>query len=189
MNVVKQVRHRPFFIKLFNWEYWSFTAVYIWIYPIWIVLCIRARSFFFFAAANPSIKNGGFLSESKKDIAAIIPPQYHPKTVFFTLPSNAGIVLKELAQAGLEFPLIGKPNVGGRGRGVKALRDEQDVRTYVQNTSMDFHIQEFISYKNEVGIFYYRMPGSEKGVISGIVKKEFRSHQADAVTDPRIDLV
>ena len=173
MNVVQRILHRPFFIKLFNWEYWSFPAVYIWIYPIWAFLCLRARSLFFFAAANPTIKNGGFLSESKKDIAAIIPPEYQPKTIFFTLPCNGQMVLQDLQRAGLQFPLIGKPNVGGRGRGVKALRDEADVLYYVQHAFMDFHIQEFVPWKNEVGIFYCRYPDQPRGKVTGIVRKEF----------------
>src|ERR1700754_1653686 len=101
MNAAQRFFHRPFFIRLFNWEYWSFTAVYILIYPIWIYLALRARSFFFFAAANPSIKNGGFLCESKKDIIAILPPDKHPKSVFFNLPVTAETVLAELQRAGV----------------------------------------------------------------------------------------
>ncbi|HET6999789.1 MAG TPA: hypothetical protein VFI33_00685, partial [Puia sp.] len=47
------------------------------------------------------------------------------------------------------------------------------VRSYVSSVSIDFHVQEFISYENEAGIFYYRFPGQTKGKISGIVHKEF----------------
>ena len=93
-------------------------------------MCLRARSFFFFAASNPAIENGGFLNESKKDIYAIMPPGLSPKTSFFSLPANADFVLDQLRRDGLTFPLIGKPNIGGRGRGVKALKDEADVRAY-----------------------------------------------------------
>ncbi|WP_315815824.1 hypothetical protein [Paraflavitalea speifideaquila] len=82
MNVFQRILHRPFFIRLLNWEYWSFTPVYIWLYPVWFFICLRARSLFFFAAANPRIKNGGFLNESKEDVVALIPQQHHPKTAF-----------------------------------------------------------------------------------------------------------
>ena len=175
MNSIQRILHRPFFIKLFNWEYWSFGTVYVLLYPIWIFLCLRARSFFFFAASNPSIENGGFLNESKKDIYAIMPPHLSPKTAFFSLPANADIVIEQLKMQGLQFPLIGKPDIGGRGRGVKALKDEADVKAYVQNAFLDFHIQEFVAFKNEVGIFYCRLPDQSKGTITGIVKKEFLS--------------
>ena len=185
MNLIDRILHRPFFIRLFNWEYWSFGTVYTCLYPIWIILCLRARSFFFFAASNPSIKNGGFLSESKKDIYAIMPRHLSPKTAFFSLPSNSDFVIEQLSRQGLSFPLIGKPNIGGRGRGVKALRDESDVRGYVQNAFLDFHIQEFVPYKQEVGIFYHRMPGDEKGKLTGIVRKEFLSVTGDGKTTIR----
>jgi hypothetical protein len=175
MNSIQRILHRPFFIKLFNWEYWSFSTVYALLYPIWILLCLRARSFFFFAASNPSIENGGFLNESKKDIHAIMPLNLSPKTAFFSLPANPEIVIEELKRQGLKFPLIGKPDIGGRGRGVKALKDEEDVKAYVRNAFLDFHIQEFVAFKNEVGIFYYRFPNQPVGTITGIVKKEFLS--------------
>ena len=173
MNFIQRFLHRPFFIRLFNWEYWSFAAVYTWIYPIFILICIRSRSFFFYAAANPKIQNGGFLNESKKDIHALVPEELQPKTNFFKIPANADLVLQELNRNGLAFPLIGKPDVGGRGRGIKVLKEEQDVRNYVSNAFLDFHIQEFVPYKKEIGIFYYRNPGEPKGTLTGIVRKEF----------------
>lgn len=179
MNSIQRILHRPFFIKLFNWEYWSFTTVYFCIYPVWIFLCLRARSLFFFSASNPTIKNGGFLCESKKDIIAIIPPQHHPPTVFFSIPSNGEIVLRDLQRANLQFPLIGKPNIGGRGRGVKVLRHENDVINYARTAYMDFHIQEFVPWKNEAGIFYIRYPDQENGIVTGIVGKEFLSVTGD----------
>lgn len=179
MNVFQRILHRPFFIKLFNWEYWSFTAVYLWLYPFWILICLRSRSFFFFAASNPRIKNGGFLNESKQDLEALIPDQYHPKTVFFSIPANGDIVMNQLKRQGLSFPLIGKPNVGGRGRGVKVLKEETDVKDYVAHAYLDFHIQEYVPWKNEIGVFYYRYPGESTGVVSGIVKKEFLSVTGD----------
>ena len=185
MNWFQNQLNRPFLIKLLHWEYWSFHAVYLPIYIIWIGLCLRARSFFFFAAANPQIKNGGFLNESKKDICSLIPPEFYPRTAFFSLPANADMVLLELQNQGLGFPLIGKPDVGGRGRGVMALRDENDVRDYVKNAFLDFHIQEFVAFKNEVGIFYYRYPGQNQGHLSGIVRKEFLRVIGDGKTSVR----
>jgi hypothetical protein len=185
MNIIQRIFHRPFFIRLFHWEYWSFVAVYWWIYPVWILICLRARSFFFFAASNPSIRNGGFIGESKKEIVSIIPPDKHPKTVFFNLPVDADTVLSELRRAALQFPLIGKPNIGGRGRGVKTLHNDNEVREYARKAPLDFHIQEFVPYKEEAGIFYYRYPDQQRGTISGIVRKEFLSVTGDGKSSTR----
>lgn len=185
MNFFQGLFHRPFFIRLFNWEYWSFAAVYTWIYPIWFLLCLRARSLFFFAAANPRIRNGGFLNESKKEMVPMIPSAWHPRTAFFSLPGNADHVLSELNQKGLNYPLMGKPDVGGRGRGVKVLTCDEDVRAYVQTAFLDFHIQEYVPYKNEVGIFYCRYPNQKRGCITGIVEKEFMSVTGDGQSSIR----
>jgi hypothetical protein len=76
-------------------------------------------------------------------------------------------------------PLIGKPNIGGRGRGVKVLRDEEDVISYARTAYLDFHIQEFVPWKNEAGIFYVRYPDQPNGMITGIVGKEFLSVTGD----------
>ncbi len=184
MNSIRGWKNKPFWIRLFHWEYWSFHTVYLPIYPVFILLCLRARSFFFYAAANPKIKNGGFLAESKKDIYALIPPQYQPKTLFFSAHSHPGHVLELLETGGFQFPLIGKPDIGGRGRGVKKLEDSNAVRDYVLHSLVDFHIQEFVPYENEAGIFYYRMPDGE-GQISGIVHKEFLKVTGNGVENIR----
>lgn len=182
MNAVKRLLRRPFFIKLFNWEYWSFGMIYSGIYPVWLFLCLRARSFFFFSASNPAIKNGGFLSESKRDIHDIMPENLYPPTIHFDADADADAVLKELITKGFTFPLIGKPDTGGRGRGVKILNNREDVKVYVQHTFVDFHIQKFIPLKNEVGIFYYRFPGDSNGHLSGIVRKEFLTISGDGIS-------
>jgi hypothetical protein len=153
--------------------------VYSPIYIVWLALCLRARSLFFFAAANPRIQNGGFLNESKKDVAALIPLELQPKTIFFAALTDADQVLRQLELQGFTYPLVGKPDIGGRGRGVKILVSPSEVRSYARQALLDFHIQEFVSYPREVGIFYYRYPGQARGQLSGIVRKEFLRVRGD----------
>src|SRR5262245_46221465 len=101
MTWLSRLGRLPFFIRLFHWEYWSFGVVYAPVYLSWLWFALRARSFFFFAASNPGIQNGGFLSESKKDIHPLIPPEYLPRSVFFSIPSNPDLVLAEVMNKGL----------------------------------------------------------------------------------------
>lgn len=182
MNGLQRLLRRPFFIRLLHWEYWSFGAVYGWIYPIWVLLSIRARSFFFFAASNPGILNGGFLCESKKDIHAIMETHLYPPTIHFTGGTGSDEVIKQLKENGFTYPLIGKPDTGGRGRGVKLIESDNECAAYVDKAPVDFHIQQFIPYRNEVGIFYYRWPGDNTGRISGIVRKEFLTVVGDGLS-------
>jgi hypothetical protein len=181
MKGIRYWKNKPFWIRLFHWEYWSFGAIYTPIYPIFILLCLRARSFFFFAAANPGIRNGGFLGESKKEIFDLIPPLLQPRTIFFPHGTESAKVQEMLQEKGFKFPMIGKPDIGARGRGIKKLDDTAALIKYVSTAPLDFHIQEYISYENELGIFYYRFPDQGKGNISGIVRKEFLKVYGDGI--------
>ena len=70
--------------KLMHWEYWNTNVIYFPIFFYWVYLSFKARSLGFFNASNPSIKNGGFALESKKDIYNLLPKKYYPQTLYFT---------------------------------------------------------------------------------------------------------
>lgn len=180
---MKRILHHPFFIKLFHWEYWPFHVVYGPIYLYWFWLCAKARSFFFFNTSNPSIINGGFLMESKKEIYELIPMQYYPPTLLFKAGSNSKIVLAAVNENKLRFPLVGKPDIGMQGKGVKKLSSSAELIEYASQSKVDYLVQEFVPYQKEIGIFYYRYPGEAKGHISGIVEKEFLAVIGDGVSD------
>ncbi|HYE56041.1 MAG TPA: hypothetical protein VD996_14425 [Chitinophagaceae bacterium] len=174
--------HKPFFIRLLHWEYWSFNTVYIWIYPIWFLLCLRVRSLFFFSASNPTIENGGFLMESKKKIYDIMPEGSYPRTILVKPGETEPAILEKIEAGGFEFPLIVKPDIGGKGRGVKKVNDAAALVSYVRKFPFDMLVQEYVPYEEEVGIFYYRYPDEPKGHISGIVGKHFLKVKGDGAS-------
>ena len=88
---MKRILYQPFFIRLFNWEYWPFNVVYGPLFLYWFFLSLKARSFFFFNTSNPTIKNGGFLMESKKEVYDLIPFEYYPATLLFKASSFDGM--------------------------------------------------------------------------------------------------
>lgn len=173
--MLKKIFYTPFFIKLCNWEFWPFNAVYGPIYFFWILLGLRARSFFFFNTSNPNIQHGGFLLESKHEIYLNMPKEFFPKTFFFKHGTSPESVIEKIIRENLNMPLIGKPDIGLRGIRVQKIQTEKELRTYVQSIPADYLIQECIPYDKEAGIFYYRYPNKQKGIISGIVSKEMLS--------------
>ena len=177
--MLKKILDKPFFIKLFHWEYWPFHLVYTPVYFYWLWLGIRARSFFFFSTSNPTIKNGGFLLESKKEIYDLMPQQYYPATLFFRANTLFRDVFLEIKNNNLQYPLIGKPDIGMQGKAVKKIENDDELMGYLAASKVDFLIQEFVPYENEVGIFYYRFPNEVNGKISGIVQKEFLAVTGD----------
>jgi hypothetical protein len=179
MNPLQRILHKPFFIKLLHWEYWSMTVVYAPIYPIFLWLGIRCGWKYFFPAANPHIRYGGFLMESKKEIYDQLPDGLYPKTILVNPGTNASDIAEEIKSKHLHYPLIAKPDIGMRGLAAKKIESENELRDCVSCFNIDFLIQEFVPYENEAGIFYYRYPGQRNGFISGIVGKEFLNITGD----------
>ena len=159
--------------RLFHWEYWAMPFVYYPIMPVWFYFALRAKSFFFFNAANPSIKNGGMAMESKKDIYDLIPPEYIPETVSFYYDTPLDVVLSMAAIHQINFPFIIKPDIGLKGLGVQIVKNEFELAEYLKKSTDNFLIQQLIKFPFEVGIFYCRIPGESKGKITGIVYKDF----------------
>ncbi len=182
MNWLNRIIYRPFFVRLMHWEYWPFNAVYIWLYPVWLYYCLRARSLFFFSASNPGFENGGFLMESKKKIYDSMPRDLYPKTIL-ALPTDSDeeIIAKVKAEE-ISFPLIAKPDIGGRGRGVKKIDCASDLIDYLRKFPFAMLVQEWVDYHQEIGIFYYRYPGQPQGRISGIVGKKFLLLKGDGIS-------
>lgn len=173
---------RRFRIRLWHWEYWPFQVIYAPVLLYHLYLSLKARSLFFFSAANPSIESGGMLGESKIDILNKIADQFKPKTLFFGKQVSADEVLNQLVMAGFWFPIIAKPNQGERGWRVEKLTTETDLHNYLLDNHMDLIVQEYVDEPIELGVFYYRMPGAQTGTISSLVQKEFLSVTGDGIS-------
>jgi hypothetical protein len=81
----------------------------------------------------------------------------------------------------LGFPLIIKPNVGQRGRGVTVLRDVQQARAMIELVPEDVLVQGYAAGE-EFGVFAYRYPGQRDVTIYSITHKCFPSVTGDGVT-------
>ena len=164
---------RLFFHKLFHWEYWPFQIVYIPIYFLWGYYALKARTIFFFNACNPTMKNGGFVMDSKIEIYDLIPQQYYPITKFVKEKTAYSEVEDLLENSKIKLPFIVKPDIGLRGSAVKKITSLDELKTYHNKANFDYLLQDLISFENEVGIFYVRFPKEKHGRITGIVAKEF----------------
>ena len=165
--------YKLLFHKITHWEYWPFQVVYIPIYFQWIYYALKAKSLFFFNASNPTIKNGGFIMESKKAIYDLIPQQFYPITTLIKEGTSVEEIENRIKEVGIKYPLIAKPDIGLRGSGVKKIETIDDLVHYASKANFDFIVQDLIPFPNEVGIFYVRYPHQKTGKITGIVSKEF----------------
>ena len=168
--------------RLTHWEYWPLRAIYYPLFPVWLFFSLKARSFFFFNAANPSMKNGGMAMESKMEIYKKIPAEFIPKTVLIPLKSSFKSVLGTMAEAQIPFPCIAKPDIGMKAFGVEKIQNKEELHNYLKKSHTDFLVQEFIPYTKEVGVFFIRQPDQPKGGVTGIVAKEFLSVVGDGTS-------
>lgn len=173
---------KTFYIKLRSWEYWPMWVVYFPLGFYYTYLALRARSFFFFSASNPTIETGGMFFESKWSIFKLMPTNYYPATILIEPKTELAVIEARLIAANIQFPIIAKPDRGERGWCVKKLHNIQALAKYKSETPVPFLIQSYVDYPIELSVFYYRHPNSTKGTITSVTYKKLLSVIGDGVT-------
>ncbi len=111
--------------------------------------------------------------ESKFEIDKIVPLKYRPLSIYFEPNTDINIIQQQIQQQQFIFPLIIKPDIGGKGIGVKKVNTVAELTNAINHFAVPFIIQPFLTYPNEIGLFFVKIPGEEYGKITGIVRKEF----------------
>lgn len=159
--------------KLTHWEAWDWRVKYILIAPAWLWFCLRARSFWFFTTANPTLTFGGFDGESKSEMYSQLPPRTVPKTIYASPAEDLHQVLSDLKTRGLSFPLAAKPDVGKMGLMFRRIGSEAELKAYHEKIGCCYILQEWVGLPLEVSVFYYRYPHSKRGTITGFIRKDY----------------
>jgi hypothetical protein len=161
---------RRFWLRLTQYEYWHWLSLYILILPYLLWLSIRAKSFRYFLQINPGFDRGGFQHYSKKAVLDLIPEMYKPQTFLVGATDDFFNMIEKTA---LPFPIIAKPDMGERGKGVVKLNSLEEARYFSKSIDCKYIIQNFIDYPIEIGVFYSRLPSEQKGKVSSVTLKEF----------------
>lgn len=140
---------------------------------------IKIRKLFYFTATNPGIWSGGMGIESKFETLQLIPEQYKPESILIKKNSGQEYILNAVKNSSLSYPIICKPDIGFRGLLVKKINSEEELLAYLKKFPINFILQEFIPYEEELGVFYHRLPGGN-GQVSSITTKEFLHVIGDA---------
>jgi hypothetical protein len=170
---------RKWWYKLVHWEFWSFNAIYLPVLPYFFWLGAKARSIFFFNASNPTIYSGGMMMESKWSIYQQMPGYCYPKTVFVSIDDTTDAIRQKALEIG--YPLIVKPDIGAKGRGVVLINNEAELTGYHNSIPVDYLLQQKVDWPLEIGVFYVRQPGHKRGRVTGIVEKKFPCIVGDGV--------
>lgn len=159
--------------RLMRWEFWPWRIVYFPVAIYWFFLAIRARGWVFFSAANPCMRFGGLIAYSKSDVTKFVPEAYLPKSVFLDTSVLETQLIKVLEEKEMVLPLIIKPDMGERGKGVKVLRTMEELSSSISKLKEPMLLQTYEDLTMELGVMYVRNPDHEKGQITSIVLKDF----------------
>jgi hypothetical protein len=173
---------RGVWFQITHWETWDWRLKYIFIGPAWLWYCLRARSFWFFTASNPSLTFGGFEGETKKEMYDQLPPGSYPKSVYVSHTWSFQEVEKLFSAHQFEFPFVVKPDVGKMGFMFRRINNLAELKSYHEKITIDYILQELICHPLEVSVFYYRFPHEQKGNITGFLKKEFLEVTGDGTS-------
>ncbi|TVR08396.1 MAG: ATP-grasp domain-containing protein [Salinarimonadaceae bacterium] len=147
---------------------------------MWCALALRHGGPTVPTAANPAMEAGGLWGESKSQCLSLFGPLARkwlaPWIVVERRHGDAfddarvAEVCAALAQAGVAFPLVTKPDRGYQGWGVKLAHSPADLAEYLAALPQGagLMLQAYVAYQGEAGVFYVRRPGEARGRIASM---------------------
>ena len=118
-------------------EFWPPWLFYFPVGLYWLWLGLKHRGLMLPTAVNPSIYSSGMVGESKSQILGLVPEPHRRWVAPYTEVVRPGPEatdeqlerrgLERMNAAGLEFPVVAKPDIGQRGTGVRLVKDAPPV--------------------------------------------------------------
>ena len=80
-----------------------------------------------------------------------------------------------MAESGLSYPIIVKPDIGSCGYGVRLARNGDELAAYLEQFPRDQQVmmQQYLPWAGEAGVFYVRRPGEARGRILSLGLRYF----------------
>ncbi len=149
----------------------------------WIGLGLRHRSLTLPTAANPSIFTGGMWGETKSSYFGDVGVGERRWIADYVLVErHADAVADDLAKAscaaadaGLDYPLIAKPDIGWHGHGVRRIDNDAELARYIAQfpQSSTLMLQRYVPHAGEAAVLYGRLPGEASGRILSLTFRYF----------------
>lgn len=156
---------------ILNWRNWHYHVKYVIAGPAWLWYIIKSSSVWFFTAADPTLTFGGMEGEGKEEMYNQLPAGSYPTTIYID-PKEDFSLVKEKIETSFPFPFIVKPDIGMMGFMFRKISNITQLKAYHKAMSTKYIIQDLIEYSLEVSVMYHRIPGEEKGKITGFISKE-----------------
>jgi hypothetical protein len=136
----------------------------------WFYLGARYRSLTLPSCLNPRIETGGLAGESKSACLAQIGAAFAPWVATWCRVASGEDAEAARVAAGLEFPLIAKPDIGWCGYGVRRVENDAALADYAAGVPEGGAaiLQRLMTAPNEAGLLYVRRPGGAHGTLAAM---------------------
>lgn len=162
-------------------EFWPMWLMYLPVVLQWLVLAVRYRSLTLPLIANPAIPLSGMVGVAKSTVFEVAGPMARQWILPWALykvkaensEQNGMAAENSMHAAGLNYPVVGKPDIGCRGAGVKLLQDRKALQAYVAAypPGAVVQFQQLSEWDAEVGAFYVRHPDAQCGELTSLTLK------------------
>jgi hypothetical protein len=146
----------------------------------WCWLGLRHGSVTLPSSADPGVTAGGLVGEGKREYFEAMGTLARAATADYiaveAVPGlDAAQVERQLATAGLRFPVVAKPDLGWCGYGVRRLDDGAALARYLDAFpgGETLLLQRYLPEPGEAGLFYMREPQAARGELIGILLRGF----------------
>lgn len=156
----------------------SDAVFYILPAAMWTVLSLRYLSATLPTVANPKMEVGGLWGERKSQdlslfggrAARLVAPYVAVRLEGDQSGADLELSLSAMEGAGLDFPIVVKPDRGYQGWGVRRVDDREELRDYLGNVlpGTGLLLQKFVAHDGEAGVFYIRHPQDERGRVASM---------------------
>ncbi len=148
----------------------------------WIWLGMRYRSITLPSSANPGITSGGMVGDGKLEYFARMGATARATTAdYIGVDNTRGLecdaLITRMNDAGLQFPVVAKPDLGWCGYGVRLLASPCELDDYLRRFPQGetFLLQRYLPEPGEAGLFYVREPDTAAGRLIGILLRHYPS--------------
>ena len=162
-------------------EFWPAWLMYVPVVVQWLGLAVYYRSLSLPLIANPNIVSAGMVGFSKSGVLAQAQSPAQEWILLWvthtltkdSVSSQVGHLIQLMADNGLSFPVVGKPDMGCRGVGIKLINGESELHDYVAHylVGSTLMLQRLADWEPEAGIFYVKYPNETKGRITSMALK------------------
>lgn len=146
----------------------------------WLYLSARFGGLTVPSAANPALTAGGLVGEGKREYFDSMGALARAATApYVSVRKHRGLdkpaLQAAMASAGLDFPIIVKPDLGMCGYGVRKVDTLRELFCYAFHfpDAETMLLQQYLPEENEAGIFYMRDPVTGQGRVLGLALRYF----------------